>query len=408
MWNRTAPLAGLAGLAAAVALSTETVQAADNPTCDSISGGAPIIYGAGGSAQRPLIGKAAQVLQSGTNKVFVVYKDDAGACSGINALSGAGATTITGNAKYWDGLTGAESTCTLPIAGQTVDFASMGNGPRLCPLITDDSLVEGIVDVEGPVSTVNVLVRSESTQQSISAEAFYLVYGLGPAADIAPWNNPAADYYIHRNQDSYVQLYLATASTLPVNSFFGVDAGSNTNSIAWLNALANPEQGISFASGEVADANRATVRTLAWQHFGQNAGYWPDASATTFDKLNVRRGNYFLWGPGHFYALEGANPGSIADPNVAVLLDYLSGRSQPAGTTKSITDVAIENRNVPQCAMEVWRDGDLAPIYGRIPDEPCGCYFEFKATGATSCATCDDANPCGGTDVCRNGYCEAS
>jgi hypothetical protein len=404
MSSRNASTCG--ALLCAAALVSTTPAWADNPECATISGGAPIIYGAGGSAQAPLVGKAAVVLQGATNPVFVVYKDDTGACTGINALTGLGPTTITGNAKYWDTATGSQLTCTLPVVGgATVQFASMGNGPLLCPLVTDISYVDGILDVTGPISTVNVLVPNASTQQAISAEAFYLIYGLGPAANIAPWNNPDTSYYIHRNQDSYVQLYLATASGLPVTKFFGVDAGSNTNSIALLNGLGVPEQGISFASGEVADANRATVRTLAWQHTGQNAAWWPDSSASSFDKINVRNGLYFLWGPGHFYAPEGA-PGEFADPNVGAFLEYLSGASQPAGTSKTITDVAIANKNVPQCAMKVKRDGDLTPIYAWNPPEPCGCYFEFKATGASTCQACDDTNRCSGSNVCRFGFCE--
>lgn len=380
-------------------------EAAYAQECSTISGGAPIIYGAGGSAQRPLIGAAASVLQSSSNPVFVVYKDDGGACTGIDALAGTGPATITGTASYFDTVTGARSTCTLPLAGQTVQFASMGNGPLLCPLITDLTLVDGIIDVTGPISSVNVIVRNESTQQGISSEALYLVYGFGATAGVAPWTNPDPSYFIRRNQNSYVQQYIGLATGLPASKFYGVDAGTNNNSVAWLVALANPEEGISFTSGEVADANRATVRTLAYQHKGQTAAWWPDSSATAFDKVNVRNGTYFLWGPGQFYGLEGASPGTYADANVQRLLEFLSGQSQPAGTTKTITDVAIDNRNVPTCAMRVQRDGDLAPIYAYRPEEPCHCYFDFRATGATSCETCDDSNPCA-SGTCRNGYCE--
>lgn len=379
---------------------------AETPDCEDISGGAPILYGAGGSAQRELVGKASVVLQNGSSPIFAVYKDDAGACSGINALTGVGSTTITGSAYYWDSTTGSRATCNLPLAGETVDFAVMGNGPTLCPLITDDALLEDIIDVTGPVSTVNVVVPNASTQQSISAEAFYLIYGLGPEADIAPWNNADPAYYIHRNENSFVQLYLSEATGLPVTKYYGTDAGTNSNTVSYLAALATPEQGIGFCSGDVADANRGTVRTLAWQQTGQNVGYWPDSSATAFDKQNVRNGQYFLWGTNHFYGLEGATEGSYADPNVQVLLEYFSGVSQPAGTTQSITDTAINNANIPACAMTVARDGDLGPIYARTPDEPCGCYFDFRVTGATTCEACDDANPCSGAAVCSYGYCE--
>jgi hypothetical protein len=393
-----------AALVAAAALSPLTAAAQDTLPCDEISSGAPIVYGAGGSAQTPLISKAAVVLQGSDDPVFVVYKDDAGACTGIYALTALGPTTITGTAKYW-AADGTQLSCALPLEGEEVDFASMGNGPFLCPLVTDAAYLEGITEVAGPISSVNVLVPNASTQQSISAEAFYLVYGFGAPAGVAPWVNTDPSYYIRRNENSYVQLYLSLATGLPVTRYTGVDAGSNTNSVAWLSALADPEAGISFASGEVADANRATVRTLAWQQTGQNAAYWPDSSATAFDKINVRTGLYYLWGPGRFYGYAGDTEGSFADPATEVLLQFLSGASAPAGASKSITDVAIANKNVPDCAMYVTRDGDLGPLYAYAPAEPCHCTFEAEATGATTCATCDDATPCA-DGTCRNGYCE--
>jgi hypothetical protein len=44
------------------------------------------------------------------------------------------------------------------------------------------------------------------------------------------------------------------------------------------------------------------VRTLALQSRDQTCAYWPDSSATAFDKVNVRDGHYELWASSHFYA----------------------------------------------------------------------------------------------------------
>ncbi|MFM2160944.1 MAG: hypothetical protein RLZZ383_456 [Pseudomonadota bacterium] len=404
MWNRI-PRAVVACSVAAVALSLSSAAHAQ-VACDSISNGAPILYGAGGSAQTPLVGKAAVLFQASTDPVFIVYKDDGGACTGINALADVGPTVITGTAKYWDPTTGAQSTCTLPFAGAEVQFASMGNTALLCPLITDPSLVEGVTSVAGPISTVNLLVANASTQQAISAEALYFLYGFGGSAGIAPWTNPTPDSFIRRNENSYVQLYLAEATGLNAAAFYGVDATSNSKSVSLLAALAEPEAGISFASGEVADANRATVRTLAYQHSGQTAAYWPDSSATAFDKINVRNGAYYLWGPGYFYGRSGGLPGSFLDADVERFVNFFGGLYQPPGTTKTLTEAAIENKNVPQCAMNVQRDGDLGEIYAYTPEEPCGCFFDFKATGATTCDTCTSDADCGGGASCNFGYCE--
>lgn len=375
--------------------------------CEDAAGGLPIRYGAGGSAQRDLVGRLAWELQTADDPFFIVYKDDGGACSGINALAGTADPTITGTAYYWDPATGSKTRCDLPIAGATVDFASMIVTPFACSLITDESLVEGIVTATGPISAMSVVVPEASTQQAISAEAFYLVFGFGPEADIAPWNSSDINSYIRRDENSAAQQILALATGLPPTSFYGVDATSNSNTVAYLAALADPEAGIGFCSADVADASRDSVNTLAWKHFGQNVAYWPDSSATTYDKVNVRDGQYPLWGNGFLYAHGDTGTGEADDPYVQTLLQYFDNEAQPAGTTTTITDHAIANKNIPQCAMQVQRDGDVTPVYAFEPEEPCGCYFDYSTTGASTCDTCDDSTPCSGADVCRNGFCEA-
>lgn len=397
------PRVGLVALGVALLAPGEALAV----DCEDISGGAPIVYGAGGSAQRDLLGKISVQLQNSDDPLFLVYKDDGGACSGINALVGTADPTITGTAYYWDSATGGRATCDLPLAGAEVDFASMIVTPFACPLVTDESLLENIAFVEGPISAVTVVVPEASTQQAISAEAFYLVYGLGPAANIAPWNNADESYYIKRDENSAAAQILGLATGLDVVDFYGTDAGSNSNTITLLTQLADPEAGIGFCSADVADANRDKTNILAWKQFGQNVAYWPDSTAASFDKRNVRDGHYPLWMPGFLYALGDPDTGETEDENVQVLLDYFSGLSIPGGVTQTITDTAISNKNIPQCAMEVGREGDVGPLYALEPAEPCGCYYDFATTGESSCATCDDATPCSGTDVCRNGFCEA-
>jgi hypothetical protein len=394
-------------LCAACALLVLEPNLAVAGTPDCSEAGSPIIYGAGGSAQRDLVGKAAVILQSSDDPAYVVYQDAGGACVGINALTGLGAATITGSAYYWDTATGTRVTCNLDLSGNTVQFAVMGTGPYQCPLVTDQSYLDDITTVTGPISAYSVITSNASTQQAISAEAFYLVYGFGPDADIAPWNNADPSYYIHRDENSAAQIVMTVATGLPITKYYGVDAGSNSNSVAWVAAVAEPEQGIAFCSADVADASRASIHTLAWKAVGQNAAYWPDSSATAYDKVNVRNGQYELWNPVHFYGPQGASEGSFANADVQALLGYLSGQSQPAGTTQTITETAALNKNVPVCAMHVARDGDLGPAFVSHPDEPCDCYFDYTATGSTTCDTCDDANPCSGTAVCRFGFCEA-
>lgn len=392
-------------LCTGAALAANTAWA-DTPNCADISGGAPILYGAGGSAQRDLVGKAAVILENSSDPVYVVYKDDAGACAGLNALAGLDATTISGTAYYWDPSTGSKTTCNLSFAGDTVQFAVMGVGPLLCPLVTSEADVAGITETTGPISAYSVIVPLASTQQAISAEAFYLVYGFGADAGIEPWTNTDPSYYQHRDENSAAQIVFSAATGLPTTSYYGTDAGSNSATVSNLAALAEPEDGIGFVSADVADANRTSIHELAWKQTGQDVAYWPDSDSASYDKKNVRNGQYFLWNPVHFFGLSGSGgPGTYDDPDVEAFLGYLSGVSQPAGTTTTITETAASNKNVPTCAMHVDREGDLGPEFVYDPPEPCDCYYDYIATGATTCAACDESNPCS-SGTCRFGFCE--
>lgn len=361
------------------------------------------MYGTGGAAQRDLIGKASVVLQGADDPVHVVFQDGE-SCAGIYALTGIAPPTITGTAYYWDDA-GTRLTCDLGLTGDEVDFASSINLAESCGLLLDPALLEPLTRVTTPVSAVSVVVDADSTQQAISAEAFYLVYGLGPAAGISPWTQADPAYYVSRDDNAASKIILSLATGLPLSKFFGVDAGSSNNVVLNLGVLADPEASIGFIPTDIADANRATVRTLAWQGFGQNAAYWPDSTATSFDKRNVRTGQYELWSPGYLYAYQGAAEGSYLDPEVQKLADYMSGASQPGGTTQTMTQTTIANKNIPPCAMHVVRTTDMGPIYASEPAEPCDCLFDFSVTGATTCDSCDDGDPCS-SGVCRDGFCE--
>jgi hypothetical protein len=58
--------------------------------------------------------------------------------------------------------------------------------------------------------------------------------------------------------------------------------------------------------------------------------------------------------------------------------------------------------------MAVTRTYEAGDLTSYQPAEPCGCYFEAKATGKApaSCVACDETNPCA-SGACRHGYCES-
>ncbi|MFZ4736158.1 MAG: hypothetical protein ACOYM9_09450, partial [Bradymonadia bacterium] len=233
------------------------------------------VFGLGGSAQKPLLSKIARALSAQAQPETLIYAAP-GACNGVYRL--ADGQPFTGPASYWDAQ-GAELTCEFSAPGRPVEFAVMGNSAAAC---TDlEALPPGVRAFQGPVGSVNVFVPIASPEQSISSEAFYFAYGFGAAGRAEPWTDETQ--LIRRDQNSFVQLYLSLASGVPATRFIGVDARNNANSVGLVAESPTPLRAIGFASGEVADAARDRVRTLAWQQAGQDCGYWPDSSANAFD-----------------------------------------------------------------------------------------------------------------------------
>ena len=156
-----------------------------------------------------------------------------------------------------------------------------------------------------------------------------------------------------------------------------------------------------------AEANKNVVSSLAYQHYEQDCGYWPSSTQSAFDKRNIRDGHYFIWSPIHFFAkVDGA--GVPTNPKVAEVFDlFAHDTTKPKGI--DMLTLEITSGTVPQCAMEVKREADLGPMQSYLPDEPCGCFFEKTATGATTCQECVDDDACpASASHCRFGFCEVN
>jgi hypothetical protein len=371
------------------------------PACTSLPSA---VIGVGGSASTPLLRRiATRLAASVTHPITLVYQDP-GACFAISHY--ADSTRITGNARYWD-ATGTEQACTLGTVGVVPDFGMAGNGATLCSGIT--ALPAGIGDFAGPVTSWSVIVAAESTQSSISAEALYFIYGFGGAAGgVSPWTNDA--FVFGRNATSAAQIELGLGINVPAASFHAINTMTNQGTVNAVHNASDLQAAIGFTSTEVVDANPTLVRTLAYQHYGQTCGYWPSSTATSFDRRNVRDGHYYLWSQYHFFVPVNGG-GAISDPETATLIGYFTGAVAPPSDVNVLQET-IQNGNIPQCAMNVWRDTDIGPLYSFVPPTSCGCYFEQVATGAApaSCTACTtDANcTTGAASHCRYGFCEVS
>lgn len=409
--------------ACAALLAAVDAHAATN--CSSLSG--TIIYGAGGSAQQPYLTALGSQLANLSSPVHIVYSDSGSACVGYSDL--VTPTNITGSALYWDG-SGATLTCTLDAGGDPVTFAVMGNSPKLCTSVTTPEGGTTFGQFLGPVQAVDFVVPAQSTQQSVSTEAAYYLWGFDAsdaAHTVSPWSVPANIFT--RSASSFVNLFVSLDTGIPAATVAARGTVESTNgaTLTALNALnsTTPESGIGYVSGEVADGNRSQIKVLAYQHTGQSCGYTPDSTTSAFDKINVRDGQYWLWSPIHLFAAVGSNS-AITDTATANLIGWITGTvTPPTGLDTFLA--ATTAYTVPQCAMNVWRDDDLAPLYSYEPPASCACKYDF-ATGTSSqlrpssCTTCTQDSDCTLTHHCRNigpplnsdaggpsvGYCEVN
>ncbi len=354
------------------------------------------IYGSGGSATKPLLGKVAAKLAGAAEPLTVVYQSP-GACVGVSGLFGG--TKITGTASYWD-ASGAEQSCTLPETGEEIEFANSGNSATSCPGVS--SIPQGFGDFLGPVNSFTLIVPKASSQTSISAEAAYFVFGFGQLGQVSPWIDESQIF--RRDANSAAQLFVALNAGLAAERFKGIDTKTNAGTVTAVSQSPKPEAAIGLVSGELADANRSNVRVLAFQAKGQRCGYWPDSTDTSYDKKHLRDGHYTMWAPLHFFSKIGAD-GKPTRSDLARFIGLFTGEVD--GTSLSLLESEIKAGTVPRCAMRVWRETDTGAVRKNQVDKTCHCYFDSVATGATSCAACTGNEQCSGGAVCNYGFCEA-
>ena len=403
------------GAVLAAVSASRPVRAAN---CDTLT--APITYAIGGSSPTPFLGAVANAVgQAGGGTL--VYASP-GACDGVNAIAGSPPENLTGSVTYWDGTNGTKGgTCTINPAnpnGQPADFGVAGTDPTYCPGIT--ALPAGVGDFVGPVQAYDFIVPYNSVQKSISAEAAYFVYGFGASSpnaySVSPWTIPG-DIITRNNQSGAaiiislgIGVPLATLSAAGATGF--TDGKSNGGTLTDLNGFnsvpANAAAGLGFASAEVAEGAAADqINVLAYQHYGQSCGWLPNSTNTTHDKINVRNGLYALWAHVRFIAAVDTND-VPTNANAKQWIGYFTDTTTPPPGVDPDALMAKAGA-VLDCAMEVKRTSDMGPLKPYAPAAPCGCFFEYQATGATSCQACtSDASCPAGATHCRKGYCEVN
>lgn len=299
--------------------------------------------------------------------------------------------------KTWDAA-GNQSTCQAPAT--RVDFASTAQSATLLE-VSFPSL--GVRSTPFAIQAVVLVTHPDSTEDVISAEALHFLYRFGAGHDtysVPPWTNPSRLF--RRLSGSFIQYLLGAAIEVTPEDFQGVTADMIGSALL----LANPpESALSFASLSAAGSLEwdGQVKSLAYQHFGQSAGYLPHSSRERYDSWNIRTGQYALATPYWIHTKREASERS------ALVLEFLSALllREDSARTEAWLEIIVSSGDIPLCAAHAFRaEGDFSPLVSYAPENPCHGYFEFLATGSTAHAACDGETPCD-EGTCRFGFCEA-
>ncbi len=386
------------------------------------AGPAPTVYVEGASAAAPFLAPLQQALSLDPSPINIVYVGDGGCLGASNFFTD---TPIAKKpaAVYYAGE--LRETCDLPTGtgGQppppVADIAVSDVYAPTCGTLPGGQLPPHVGEFLGPIQTGTFVVPVASTQKALSAKGAYFVFGFGAGSGVAPWTTNTSIY--RRNETSALQALLATAIGVPLPRWFGVDATALPESVdAGLSggsALAaalvddpNPEQAIGILSDTDMNATVASqIRILAYKDNDETCAYYPDSTPTAKDKANVRDGHYTLWGPLHFFAYVDGR-GVARSPTVGRVISYLIGTATgPTGV--DIVQADASANLVPPCAMHVARAVEMGPLMSYAPAASCSCYFDYVATGQTSCLGCaKDADCPASAPVCnlsqRVAFCE--
>lgn len=356
---------------------------------------------AGSTAARTLIRELSKILAAASTSSSppLVYAG-LGSCAGVETIVRGSPQTFD-TLTYWEG-TGSEKTCT-PGAAITPDIGISDVFPSSC-LSLPNGLPSNLGDFLGPVQSMVFAVPQASTQTAISAEAAYSIYGFGADSQVEPWTT--ADYIFQRSSDSGTQAMVAAAIGVPSPRWQGTPTTGSTDMLAKLLGVpANKaENTIGILGSSHLEQNRATLRALAYQHFGETCAVLPNRTARSNEKANIRNGSYEIWGPLHLLTTVDENY-RPTNANAEAIVRYLAGTLEPPSGLDFITLQATEGL-IPQCAMQVTRKIELGPALPFTPEQPCGCAYEEAANGSTACTPCQNTTQCKSSQVCSLGYCE--
>lgn len=386
------------------ALAAATPRDAEAVPCNEIPALTNPVYLQVGDTQTALMRRLARAMRDNTAKPVSMIFITSGSCANIQAIYRRTAIAAGTNVQYvpsigedpnWDPVASPTLTCQVPAGGKVPDIANSALFNSACTTETPPATVK---HTQGPVQAYVMAVPQASTQTAITFEEAYFTFGFGAAGMVNPWADESQLFI--RTVTKSTLLAWAANIAVPADKWKGLRRDGSPMVVADLETTTSPDKALGILGAEVYDSRRNTLNALAFQAKGQYAAYWPDSTANSFDKKNVRDGHYTVWSPTIWMDTEAG--GAPVDTNARYLIDLIAGHTvTPAAGFDMIAVIAAVGLT-PDCAMAVQRSFEGGPLSRYSPAESCVCKYE-SLVDQSSCATCTAT--CA-TGTCRNGFCE--
>lgn len=405
-------------IAAGVLLALAQVATAAPPPCSGLTNP---IYLQVGATQHNLMQALGRKLRDNTAKPITLVWVESGSCPNIDLMYHHNpAAGITKNMMYVPSqaedptYTNASTplTCTPPPSPFFPDIANSALFNSAC---TQEAPPATVALTEGPKqSYVLAMVRGATQTTAITAEEAYFIFGFGPTilaamnAAIQPWIDQTQIFILPTTKSTL--LAWAAQLGIPAAAMKGnaYKADGTTpldipDIAPALLASANPGAAMGIMGGEVYDAQRDKLVIMAFRAFHQYAAYYPDSTATSRDKKNLRDGHYTVWSP-TIWMQNVDTAGAPVKPDADYVIGLVAGRDVAPEPNFAAAEVIAGVGLVPDCAMRVKRDREGGPLSLYHPTTSCTCAFE-ATIDVTTCQTCSATVACT-SGVCRDGFCE--
>src|SRR5262249_8041776 len=126
----------------------------------------------------------------------------------------------------------------------------------------------------GPIQAYTLAVPKASSQGAMTAEEAYFVFGFGEAGEVQPWTDEAL-LFIRTPSKSTLLTWAATIGVPPAK-WKGVPEDKSSQVLNAVSTSTTPEKTVGLLGAEIYDANRSSLKILAYRAYKQRLAYYPD------------------------------------------------------------------------------------------------------------------------------------